>query len=68
VQELIAGPQIIHNEAKGRAADALLDALGRNKNSAVYVLGHANVAVLLARHGVNWRAAACSSTLQQKKS
>jgi hypothetical protein len=64
VQELIAGPQIVHSEAKGRAADALLDALGRDKNSAVYMLGHANVAVLLARHGVKWRAAA----LQQKKS
>jgi hypothetical protein len=47
VRELLARLQIGHGEAKGRAVDGLLDALGRGEKSVISTLGRASVAALV---------------------
>jgi hypothetical protein len=47
MRELLARLQIEHGEAKGRAFDGLLDALGRDEKSVITTLGRASVAALV---------------------
>ncbi|KAF8780227.1 hypothetical protein HU200_001896 [Digitaria exilis] len=47
VRELLARLQIGHTEAKNRAVDGLLEALGKDEKSVLAVLGRANVSALV---------------------